>query len=43
MKDEPRSHPFRDSTQDIEAVKRIPDTPQTPRRPIGWPSWTAIS
>ncbi len=29
MKDEPRSHPFRDSTQDIEAVKRIPDTPQT--------------
>lgn len=29
MKDEPRSHPFRDSTQDIEAAKRIPDTPQT--------------
>ena len=29
MKDEPRSHPFRDSTQDVEAAKRIPDTPQT--------------
>jgi uncharacterized protein (TIGR00730 family) len=29
MKDEPRAHPFRDSTQDIEAAKRIPDTPQT--------------
>lgn len=29
MKDEPRSHPFRDSEQDIEAAKRIPDTPQT--------------
>jgi uncharacterized protein (TIGR00730 family) len=29
MKDEPRNHPFRDSTQDIEAAKRIPDTPQT--------------
>ena len=29
MKDEPRSHPFRDSTQDIAAAKRIPDTPQT--------------
>ena len=29
MKDEPRSHPFRDSTQDIEAAKRAPDTPQT--------------
>lgn len=29
MKDEPRSHPFRDSTQDIAATKRIPDTPQT--------------
>jgi uncharacterized protein (TIGR00730 family) len=29
MKDEPRSHPFRDSTQDIEATKRIPDTAQT--------------
>ena len=29
MKDEPRSHPFRDSTQDIEAAHRIPDTPQT--------------
>lgn len=29
MKEEPRSHPFRDSTQDIEAAKRIPDTPQT--------------
>ena len=29
MKDEPRAHPFRDSTQDIEAAKRIPDTAQT--------------
>jgi len=29
MKDEPRSHPFRDSGQDIEAAKRIPDTQQT--------------
>lgn len=29
MKDEPRSHPFRDSTQDMDAVKRLPDTPQT--------------
>jgi len=29
MKDEPRSHPFRDSEQDIEAAKRAPDTPQT--------------
>ena len=29
MKDEPRAHPFRDSTQDIEAAHRIPDTPQT--------------
>jgi hypothetical protein len=29
MKDEPRSHPFRDSVEDIAATKRIPDTPQT--------------
>lgn len=29
MNDEPRSHPFRDSVQDAEAVHRIPDTPQT--------------
>ena len=29
MKDEPRTHPFRDSTQDIEAATRIPDTAQT--------------
>jgi len=29
MKDEPRSHPFRDSTQDVEAAHHIPDTPQT--------------
>ncbi len=29
MKDEPRAHPFRDSQQDVEATKRIPDTPQT--------------
>lgn len=29
MKDEPRSHPFRDSTQDVAATHRLPDTPQT--------------
>jgi uncharacterized protein (TIGR00730 family) len=29
MKDEPRSHPFRDSVEDIAATKRVPDTPQT--------------
>ena len=29
MKDEPRSHPFRDSIEDIAAAKRIPDTAQT--------------
>jgi uncharacterized protein (TIGR00730 family) len=29
MTDDPRSHPFRDSHQDVEAAKRIPDTPQT--------------
>ena len=29
MKDEPRTHPFRDSTQDMEAAKHIPDTAQT--------------
>jgi uncharacterized protein (TIGR00730 family) len=29
MKDEPRTHPFRDSIEDIAATKRIPDTPQT--------------
>ncbi|HEX9858816.1 MAG TPA: LOG family protein [Paracoccaceae bacterium] len=29
MKDEPRSHPFRDSTQDVAASHRIPGTPQT--------------
>ncbi|QYK41716.1 MAG: TIGR00730 family Rossman fold protein [Paracoccaceae bacterium] len=29
MKDEPRSHPFRDSVEDMEAADRIPDTPQT--------------
>lgn len=29
MTDDPRRHPFRDSTQDIEAANRIPDTPQT--------------
>ena len=33
MKDEPRSHPFRDSTQDIETAKHVPDTPQT-RSPV---------
>ena len=29
MKDDGRSHPFRDSTQDAAAVERIPDTAQT--------------
>ena len=29
MKDDPRPHPFRDSTQDVAATRRIPDTPQT--------------
>ncbi|MEZ5776804.1 MAG: TIGR00730 family Rossman fold protein [Paracoccaceae bacterium] len=29
MKDEPRSHPFRHSHEDVEAADRIPDTPQT--------------
>ena len=29
MNDDPRPHPLRDSTQDIAATKRVPDTPQT--------------
>lgn len=29
MTDESRKHPFRDSTQDMRAAHRIPDTPQT--------------
>ena len=29
MNDDSRSHPFRDSTQDVAAANRIPDTPQT--------------
>ena len=29
MKDDPRSHPFRDSTQDVATADRIPDTAQT--------------
>ena len=29
MKDQPRSHPFRDSVEDIAATHRIPDTAQT--------------
>ncbi len=29
MTDDPRSHPFRDSHQDVAAVDRIPDTAQT--------------
>ncbi len=29
MNEETRSHPFRDSHQDVEAAHRIPDTPQT--------------
>lgn len=29
MKDDPRTHPFRDSSQDIATAREIPDTPQT--------------
>jgi uncharacterized protein (TIGR00730 family) len=29
MKDEPRNHPFRDSQQDAQTAREIPDTPQT--------------
>jgi uncharacterized protein (TIGR00730 family) len=29
MKDEPRPHPLRDSSQDVAAVRRLPDTAQT--------------
>lgn len=29
MKEDSRTHPFRDSHQDVEAADRIPDTPQT--------------
>ena len=29
MTPDPRSHPFRDSVQDIETARQIPDTPQT--------------
>ncbi len=29
MTDDTRSHPFRDSVQDVAATHRIPDTPQT--------------
>jgi uncharacterized protein (TIGR00730 family) len=29
MKDEPRNHPFRDSQQDAQTARAIPDTPQT--------------
>ena len=29
MTEEPRSHPFRDSAQDVRATNRVPDTPQT--------------
>ena len=29
MKDEPRNHPFRDSQQDVQTAREIPDTPQT--------------
>ena len=29
MKDDARSHPFRDSVEDVAAADRIPDTPQT--------------
>ena len=29
MKDEPRAHPFRDSSQDVRTARHVPDTPQT--------------
>jgi hypothetical protein len=29
MKDDARKHPFRDSQQDVQAARHIPDTPQT--------------
>jgi hypothetical protein len=29
MKDDTRNHPFRDSSQDVAALREIPDTPQT--------------
>jgi len=29
MKDEPRAHPFRDSTEDVRTARQVPDTPQT--------------
>ncbi|WP_050528003.1 LOG family protein [Pseudorhodobacter aquimaris] len=29
MKDDNRKHPFRDSQQDVKAVREVPDTPQT--------------
>ena len=29
VKDEPRNHPFRDSQQDAQTAREIPDTPQT--------------
>ena len=29
MQDEPRNHPFRDSQQDVQTAREIPDTPQT--------------
>jgi hypothetical protein len=29
MKDDGRTHPFRDSTDDLEVARRVPDTPQT--------------
>jgi uncharacterized protein (TIGR00730 family) len=29
MKDDPRTHPFRDSVQDAATVRAVPDTPQT--------------
>ena len=29
MKDEPRAHPFRDSSQDVKTARKVPDTAQT--------------
>ncbi len=29
MNDEPRTHPFRDSSQDVRTARHVPDTPQT--------------
>jgi hypothetical protein len=43
MKDERRNHPFRDSHQDAEAARHIPDTPRPARPHTGWPLPTTTS